>query len=492
MRGFVATLFSVALIGAVPPHAPPRAPAPASHTISIVINGDTLPLQPPPVWIRGRLLVPVRRTIEALGLAFNKDGKRIWTEVGARTVELSGPTVEIKDVLYAPLRFFTDVLGAQAQYDRKANAVNIVAQIVGRSGAGVTTRGNNVERFGTVTAVDTDSDPPAITLADNASIQTIHVTPNAQIDMRDVAANVTVPGELGDIRPGDFARVYMQKNGKVDRVEDAFGSRNGIISAVASGVFVLGDGHVITPSRTTQIFLNGKPAQAGDLQVGDRATVRYNVETNEVREALVSRAVASVPVATNGPKIDRVDLDADRPLRARDRVTVTLHGTPGGAATFDIGSYLTNLLMSERGQGTYVGTYTLAAGANFSEVPIIGHLRVRGEAATDVQAERTLSASGSPPGVTDFAPDENAFVNTNRPAIYATFAADAVPVNPSSIILWVNGRDVTANCVRSATFIQYMPSYTYPNGPVRVTVRVADRAGNTTTKSWTFTIRHNH
>ena len=34
--------------------------------------------------------------------------------------------------------------------------------------------------------------------------------------------------------------------------------------------------------------------------------------------------------------------------------------------------------------------------------------------------------------------------------------------------------------MRTAQFIQYLPSYAYPNGAVRVTVRVADLAGNTT------------
>jgi hypothetical protein len=80
-------------------------------------------------------------------------------------------------------------------------------------------------------------------------------------------------------------------------------------------------------------------------------------------------------------------------------------------------------------------------------------------------------------------------VNTNRPAVYATFVSDAVPVNPSSALLWINGRDVTAECVRTAAFIQYRPSYTYPDGLVHVTVRVADEAGNTAAKSWSFTIR---
>ena len=62
-------------------------------------------------------------------------------------------------------------------------------------------------------------------------------------------------------------------------------------------------------------------------------------------------------------------------------------------------------------------------------------------------------------------------------------------MNPSSAMLWVDGRDVTSECVRTSQFIQYLPSYEYPNGSVRVTVRVSDEAGNTTTKSWSFTIR---
>jgi hypothetical protein len=447
----------------------------------------------------------VRRTIEALGLEFVRDGRVISTQIGSKTVSLTigsriahidgdpvyldAPPVEFSDVLYAPLRFFTEVLGAQATFDKRTNSVQIVAQLVGRSSDGLAQEGAVIQRYGTVSAIDVDSDPPTVTLTDNANVKTIPIGRNAVVEMHDVAANVVSPGELSDVRPGDFARIYMNKKGHVERVEDAFGSRYGRIAAATTDEFVLQDGHVIAPTRTTEISLNGHPATIADLAVGDNVAVRFNVESDEVRSILVSRAVAVASPIAGGPVIASVDLDADHPLRPGDTITVTMHATPGGAATFDIGPYVSAQAMVERTPGTYVGTYQLPSGATLSEVPIIGHLRVGSLNAPDVTAARTLSSASSPPGIEDFAPDVNARVNTQHPAIYATFSSGAVPVNPASILLWVNGRDVTSECVRTAQYVQYNPAYAYPEGPVRVTVRVGDRAGNVTTKSWTFTIR---
>ncbi len=153
--------------------------------------------------------------------------------------------------------------------------------------------GSGFQRFGTVAAVDVLSDPPTITLQYNGGVKVIGVAPNAQIDMQDVNVSVTSPGEFSDIRPGDFARVEMRKDGRVTRVIDEYGSRNGHIVAIAGNQFVLGDGQVIAAGRTTEISLNGKAASLSDLRPGDQVTVRYNVETNEVREILASRAAVN-------------------------------------------------------------------------------------------------------------------------------------------------------------------------------------------------------
>ncbi|MBV8529976.1 MAG: hypothetical protein JO104_01545, partial [Candidatus Eremiobacteraeota bacterium] len=319
-------------------------------------------------------------------------------------------------------------------------------------------------------------------------VKTIPVAANASIEVADVNVNVTSPGELGDVRPGDFARVVMRKDGRVERIVDEYGSRNGHIIAIAGNQFVLADGQVIDAGRTTEISLNGKAASFGDLKPDDQITVRYNVETNEVREILASRSVAAAPAGQSAVQITSVDSDAAHPLRPGSTIHVTLRGTPGGAATFDIGSDVVDQAMIQRSPGVYVGNYTIPRGANFADVALIGRLAV-GNATAQAPASQTVSASSIGPGIADFAPGAGTTINTGRPAVYASFASDAVPVNPASALLWIDGRDVTSECVRTADFIQYLPSYSYPDGLIHVTVRVADLAGNTTTKSWDFTIR---
>jgi hypothetical protein len=492
-----------ALLGVLTVAAAPVAQSPATHPIAIVINGDMLPLDPPPRFENNLLFVPVRRMIDALGLPWTRSGNRITTQVGSKTVTLTigspiaqidrdhvtleAPPTEVRNVLYVPLRFFTDVLGAQAHFDRRSNTVVIVAQLVGMTSNGLLSGGRGTERFGTVAAVDVLSDPPTITLQSNGIVKTIPVAPNAMIDVQDVNVNVTSPGELGDVRPGDFARLELRKDGHVKRVVDEYGSRNGHIVAIASNEFVLDNGQVIQPGGATEISLNGQAASYNQLRPNDEVTIRYNVETNEVREILASRTEPTGSAAS-GAQISDVETDANHPLRPGDTVHVTVHGTPGGSATFDIGSDVANQVMTQRSPGVYVGEYTIPRGSNFDDVALIGRLSV-GNATAQAAAPEMVSASSIGPGIADFAPDEGATIDTNRPAVYASFASDAVPVNAGSALLWINGRDVTSECLRTSQFIQYLPSFSYPDGPVHVTVHVADEAGNTTTKSWTFTIR---
>ena len=151
--GSVLTIVAFLVASAGSPAARTPAAQAAKGAITIVINGEKLPIDPSPRVDKGLLFVPVRRTLDALGLPFDRSGNRVTTQVGSKTVvltvgsrfaqvdggrvELDAPTLEIASTLYAPLRFLTDVLGAQARYDPRTKTVTIVAQLIGRSGGGL-------------------------------------------------------------------------------------------------------------------------------------------------------------------------------------------------------------------------------------------------------------------------------------------------------------------------------------------------------------------
>jgi hypothetical protein len=511
MRRLTASLLVLLLtVGAVP-HKPAHHKAAKQVgkpvlPIALVLNGTRLSVNPPPVFYKDHLLVPVRRILSALGLTFEKEGRYVRTYAGAKTIELligssvaqidnqsitlDAPPVEIKNVLYAPLRFFAQALEAQAVYNRQTNSVEIVSTLVGRSGNGIVNNVNgDVQMMGTITSVDLDSDPPTLTLTHNASVRTLSITPSVAVIVQDVNAGTSNSGDLAQLHTGDYAHVYLTKQGTVKRIVDAFGSRSGVIAAIASDQIVLDDGHVIVPSRATTITLNGSDAGVEKLAVGDELMVRYNIDSSEPLQIMATRTSTGSPPPASSVAISGIDVSPNGPLRAGQTLYVTLRGTPGGTASFDIGPYVTNLPLTEQQSGTYTGSYTIERGQNFAGAPILGRLNAHGVDAPQAVSKATVSVSTQPPGIVDFAPDDGNTVNNPRPSIYATFSAGTVDVNPSSARIEVNGHDVTSSALRTARFIHYTPGIDYPSGTMHVTVRVSDVAGNTATKSWTFFIR---
>ena len=476
-----------------------------SHApITLVINGDRVAVAPSITIVGSTIFVPLRKILDIFGLPFDLHGKNVTTQVGSsvvtvtigsdiarvddRIVRLNSPVREIGGAAYVPLRFITDVLGAQATYDSKLRAVNVSADRIGITGSGLVRRDGRLVATGTVSAIDLLTDPPTVTLVNNGVAHTFPMSSDVTVTAQDVVLNVRTPGELASIHPGDFARIALGRDGLAQYVTDAFGSRAGRIIAIGSGLMLLDDGEMIRPVRGTTISLNGNVVGIDALHPGDQVVVRYNVESGETREILASRSIGEVPQSNSTVKILSVSTDAQRPLRAGEILRVTMQGTPGGQAWFDIGPFVQHVPLVESGSGTYSGTYTIKAGSNFTDVPIIAHLqRASGDTAT-AEASDHLSAATSPPAISSFGPRDGANVTSRRPAIFATFATSAVAVSPSSVMLRINGHDVTASCIRTHRFISYLPSVNYPLGVVTVEVRATDFAGNATDFTWHFRI----
>ena len=480
----LALLWATAPVSARPhPHVKARA-------IAVVINGNTLSIDPPPRFAGSVLVVPVRAILSSLGLPFAMQHGNVETQVADRTVLLhKRDAVELKGVLYAPLRFFSAALGGQAVYDAKASRVVISSSLVGASASIVSQIGRERLYMGVVQAIDNDSSPPSITVSSGPSVKTIKISNGARFLINDVVANVTVPGALEDVHVGDYAKIAVNNDGRIERVVSQYASRHGKIAAISGNTIVLADGHVITPSGITALSLNAQGAKVSELQIGDDADVRYNLETSEVREIIATRRAVGTPAPQGAVAIASIEPSTSRALRQGESFDVVMHGTPGGTATYDVGEYFQGLPMTENTAGTYSARFTIPKRANFSAAAIFGHLSVHGVDASRAQSLAEISASNSLPGIIDYAPQDGQTVNNDQPSIYATFVPDATAINPSSIQLIINGHDVTASAVRSATFVEYHPLLTYSNGRVNVTVRVADAAGNVATKSWSFSIR---
>jgi hypothetical protein len=515
LTAFAAAVFLTGLsphaVLAAPPRHGEEAEKPV-RTIAIVVNGETLDTDTPPQVVDGRLLLPLRDVFAALGIAVTRSGSSVTArlptgsvgfQVGSSTatvdgkpVALGSPVIERDGTTFAPLTLLTAAFGAQAAYDQRGAKVEIVSAFVGRNGAAQSQRpdgGSDIQ--GVVSAVDLDSNPPSVTVVRGGTSRTISINSDAKIWIDDVTIHSQLHGALADVRIGDAIHAILARDGRVESVFDFYKSVGGTITALSPTSLVLASGRVVTPTSTTQITLNSAAAKLGDLMPGDYVTVRSNPESGELREIVASRALAA-QLATSSPAtapsmaIASVQLSADRPLKGGESFDVVLQGTPGGRASFDIGDYLTGLDMRETQPGTYVGHYTIPDRFNVTQVPVYGRLSVGSASAPRTEAARTLSATTTPPNIGEVAPPPGQTVNNSRPSIYATYNAPTeIAINASSVSITVNGHDETSASTRTGGFITYSPGIDLPDGPVVVVVRVSDAAGNTSTKTWTFTIR---
>ena len=477
------------------------------RAIAIVVNGEELSRDPAPRTVDNRVLVPVVRIYAALGISVARDGatliasapsKRIAITVGSsrasvdtRTIVMDSPAVEIDGATYVSLRFVADSLGAQVSYDPKAERIEVVSSVVGRTaGLEQHTPGGSTQIVGTVSAIDLTSAPESITVTRGQSVRTIAITSDARIVVQDVVTRTTTPASLDDMHVGDAVSVILRSDGRVDQVIARYASRVGTVAAVSQTAFVLQNGYVVTPDKSTAITLNGAPTAVGDLKVGDNVTVRLNPDTGEKRQIIVSRAMPQTPTPAGNAQITDIAVSAKGPLRANDAFVVTMHGTPGGKASFDIGSYLTGLPLPETQPGTYTTKYTVPAGVNFSRTTVYGHLTIGTTEAPRAEAPQLVAVTTTAPQIVDIAPPGGQTVNNNKPSIYATYRSPTdVGIDVAKVRIEVNGLDVTAASTRTDQFITYSPGAALPDGPVTVKITIADNAGNPQSRSWTFNVR---
>jgi len=123
--------------------------APA-QAISVTLNGNNVPLNPPPIERAGRVLIPLRGVFEQLGATVVYSNGQINATRGRRTVSLNigstqatvdgqPQTIDVAPFIigastYVPLRFVSQALGAQVNWDGNNQLVSVTSYGVGGPG----------------------------------------------------------------------------------------------------------------------------------------------------------------------------------------------------------------------------------------------------------------------------------------------------------------------------------------------------------------------
>jgi ABC-type transport system substrate-binding protein len=91
------------------------------------------------------------------------------------------------------------------------------------------------------------------------------------------------------------------------------------------------------------------------------------------------------------------------------------------------------------------------------------------------------------PTIYNLQPPEGSTTNNSTPTISANYS-DESGINISSVVLRIDGNDVTSLATINQSIVVYTPPSALTNGSHEVYIFVRDMVGNTATRTWSFTI----
>jgi hypothetical protein len=484
----------------------------AAQAVQVIVDGSPIVFDQPPMTIGGRVLIPLRGVFERLGASVQWDrasntvlatrgSSQIQLTIGSRTAFVNGrqvmldvPPMVVGGRTLVPLRFVSEAMGARVDWDPASRAVFITS--AGAAPPAVPqppvaqppqppAPSQSVIQ-GRVFRVDVGNSRLYVQRGDQ--IHTVIITADTVITRTDTGTGAGVTVELAGLRRGDAVSVTLDVRGRAIVVKATTRELAGRIEAISGRTIKLVGGQALTLSDDAEVTLDGRAVSLSDLRPGMDVRIRLNPQTNAAEE-VAAKAAGVQPPPSTAVRITSITHSAERPLRAGETLTVTVRGTPGGQATFDIFGVAQGVAMTEVSPGIYRGNYTIQPSDNVLSAGVFGHLRVGGQDAVPVQAGNLVSIDGRAPMIRARVPEPNTVINNTRPNVLITFDDQGgTGVDTANSTLAVNGQNVTGSAAWSETAVAYTPAQALPQGPVNVRIVLRDRAGNRTTDTYTFAI----
>ena len=212
------------------------------------------------------------------------------------------------------------------------------------------------------------------------------------------------------------------------------------------------------------------------------------------QRAVVAQPGVTTSIARPAPVIDRFVMRTPGKLEPGRELRFRLHGTPGSDAWLDIPGVIRGVDLVEARPGVYEGTYTvrrrddLRAFANARGVLQTGNQRAMAKVdVRDRDRDYGDRRDESPPQITDLMPAEGERISgRGRAHIFARLADEGSGVDPATVRLRIDGRDVTARTSITTEEVRFREDL--ERGPHTAELVVGDKAGNVVKKSWTFRV----
>ncbi len=193
--------------------------APALADVRIVVNGQAMTFDQPPIERSGRVFVPLRGVFERLGASVVYDngainatgnGRNIQLHIGSTTATVNGQptTLDVAPFLVGartlvPLRFISEALGASVNYDDNSQTVTVASAGAPASAVPPPTATPTVSNLTNIVASDWQFTPNTITIAVGTP-ETLRLTSTSGVHGIQSDA-LGIP--LTTIRPGQPVRV---------------------------------------------------------------------------------------------------------------------------------------------------------------------------------------------------------------------------------------------------------------------------------------------
>jgi len=511
-----------------------------AQAIAVYVDGRAVMFDQAPLMVGGRVLVPLRGVFERLGATVDWQAERrlvtarrgstvvvlqpdqVSGEVNGRSVRLDIPATIVGGRLLVPLRFVSEALGAAVDWEPTARVVYVsspgpVAQppvrpapirpifpppappapVITPVPAPAQPAPTTIE--GTVLRVEAYAAPPRLHVRADSAILSIIVRPDTAVFVSEVTTGRGGAASLDAIQRGDLARVTFDPSGRAVTVRVLYRELSGRLDGVGARAVFLTDGQAFRLADEVLVFLDGREATRDLLRQGMDVTLRLHPQTAEVWVVRAISPVAPSPVppfpvppprlpriVPAPPVIDWVSVNAPRMLGIGDTLVVSVRGTPGSEAWFDIARVERGVRMVEGPPGRYTGRYTIRSGEVVAAGAVTVRLRLDG-----IDTERvadTVTVDGVRPEFVRRVPEPDSIVRSSQPTI-AVWFSDRGPsgISPGTSRLWVNGVEARRTGI-SETSAAFAVAEPLASGRARVQARVVDHAGNEATTSWVFIV----